>query len=163
MATPNQENRTVTELLNARLRDVAARDDDQYSTSVVEDYCNAVDHVIFNRGYGHSLFRLSYESLPLERVPFRACYRKFHVGFRDQFGKLRTKNDGSDRLFMSYAYKGVGTETVEVSGEFSDAHLIEFCNPGTSSFDVHIVESTRHSIHMSREYLRTAGQRIGIV
>lgn len=222
MTTPNHLERTVKDFLNARLHRVSADDDDPYSASIVEEYCGLVDHVIFNRGYGHSLFRvnpevlrssdaliyvirshgkiqaglhisrhksgefawingvvkadgqpsslvrdlmafsmLDYDRLPFERVPFRACYRKFPAGFRDQFGKVRTVNDGSAKLFRIFLFDVIGTENVDVDGNFQDAHLIDFCNPGTASFDVFIVESVRRSVHMSQEYLIRATQRSG--
>lgn len=222
MATPNHEDRTVTEFLSARLHRVAAYDNDPYSSTIVEDYCNLVDHVIFDRGFGHSLFRvgpeelratksevfmiredhkilaamhmardysgrfvwingvvkadgqsgamirelmaasiLEYRARPYEKVPFRACYRKFPVDFRDQFGKTRTKNDGSAKLFKDFMFKEIGTETVKVSGDFQDAHLTDFCNPNSNTFDVYKVESIRRTVHMAREYLRLLSQNMG--
>lgn len=222
MATPNHQDRTVTEFLNARLHRVVARADDPYSAAVVEDYCNMVDHVIFDQGYGHSLFRVSpnelrvteaevftlredgqilaalhmardrserfvwingvvkaegqsgglirelmaasileYDARQEKKLPYRACYRKFPEGFRDQFGKLRTKNDGSAKLFADFMFKEIGTETVKITGEFQDAHLGEFCNPDAPFFDVHKVESVRGTVHTAREYVRILSKNLG--
>lgn len=222
MVTLNQNDRTLSRFLNARLHRVAAQDNDPYSTTLVADYCDLVDKVIDKNGYGHSLFRISpeelrtskadififkeadelcaalhmasdpdrkftwingvvkadgqsgalirelmavsmlaHDSISMVKVPYRACYRQFHQGFRDQFGKLRIQNKGSAKLFSDFAFKPIGVEKVEVKGSFQDRHLFEYCDPHTASFRVNKVQSSGRTIHMARDYMRFISQTIG--
>jgi len=104
---------------------------------------------------------IAYSSTYPNHSPYRACYRKFPQGFKDQFGKHRDMNMGSSKLFDDFAFQTIGYEKVDVQGDFQDVHLYNHCEPSTSSFFVKIVESGSASLHVAQEYLNLLSSTVG--
>lgn len=92
---------------------------------------------------------------------FRACYRQFPNGFRDQFGKTRAVNKGSAKLFLDFNFESVGTEEVSVEGDYQDTHLFDFCEPDSTSFRVNVVQSQDDTLNVAREYLKVISSSLG--
>ena len=105
---------------------------------------------------------LDYSAANPDGMSYRACYRKFPDGFKDQFGKIRSMNEGSAKLFEDFAFSIVDEEMVDVQGSFQDRHLFKHCEPNTSSFWVNIVESDLATHYVAQEYLRILPSMVGM-